>query len=65
MADAEAGREAIEEAFRKYKKSFPDVPDISAAELNALQQDPAAHLVLVDVRTPEEQKVQFDVCVLS
>jgi hypothetical protein len=57
-SDNAAGRAAVEEAFESYRKSFPDVPDMSAAELNALQQDASTKFVLVDVRTPEEQQVQ-------
>jgi hypothetical protein len=56
-SDGAAGRAAIDEAFKGYKKGFPDVRDISAAELNALQQDPSTQLVLLDIRTPEEQQV--------
>lgn len=56
-SDGAAGRAAIEEAFKSYKKGFPDVRDISAAELNALQQDPSTKVMLVDIRTPEEQQV--------
>lgn len=56
--DAAAGRAAIEEAFAGYKKQFPDVKDISAAELNTLMQGQtgSAQPEVVDVRTPEEQQ---------
>ena len=66
-SDSAAGRAAIDEAFETHRKSFPDVQDVSAAELNALQTDPSAPMVLLDIRTPEEQQVQASgyVCVVS
>lgn len=59
--DAAAGRAAIEKAFAGYKKQFPDVQDISAAELNTLMQDQtgSAKPEVVDVRMPEEQQVSM------
>jgi hypothetical protein len=66
-SDGAAGRAAIDEAFKSYKKGFPDVRDISAAELNALQQDSSTKLMLVDIRTPEEQQVHVSgfTCILT
>lgn len=47
--------ERIEELYRSYKLSFPGVPDVRPAELDAFRaRDP---IVLVDVREPEERAV--------
>lgn len=46
---------AIEAMYEGYKKSFPDVPDVTPQEAAALQQEDDA--LLLDIRTPEEQAV--------
>lgn len=53
---SEAGkRERIAELYSGYHEKFPEVPDISAAELEGRLGEP--DLVLVDVREPEERHV--------
>lgn len=48
----------IEEMYREYKaESFPDLPDVSAAELHAMQE--RGEVVVVDVRPPEERRVSW------
>lgn len=53
----EAKLRQIEKLYAKSKQSFPEVPDVSANEL--LRQCEEADVVLVDVRTPEEQAVSM------
>jgi len=47
----------IETFYTKYKRSFPKVKDITAAELGARLVDD--DLVIVDVRTPAEREVSM------
>ncbi len=56
MSD-EAKRKRIEAIYRKSKRSFPRIADLTAEEL---QGRPAEEkLVVVDVRSPEEQAVSM------
>lgn len=56
MSD-EAKRERIEAIYRKSKRSFPRIADLTAEEL---QGRPAEEkIVVVDVRSPEEQAVSM------
>ncbi|MEZ5331151.1 MAG: rhodanese-like domain-containing protein [Thermoanaerobaculia bacterium] len=53
---SEAGREQrIAELYAGYHEKFPEVPDISATELESHLEDPG--LVLVDVREARERNV--------
>lgn len=59
---ASAGSDAeklarIAAMYADYRKGFPDVPGVSAQELAALQAN--GEVVLVDVRTAEEQAVSM------
>jgi rhodanese-related sulfurtransferase len=47
----------INELYEKYKRSFPDVPDVSVEELIALRRE--QDVVLVDVREKREQRVSM------
>ncbi|MCZ6835198.1 MAG: rhodanese-like domain-containing protein [Planctomycetota bacterium] len=51
----EAKHEQIKKKYAQSKTHFPEVPDISAQELNVRMED--ENLVIVDVRTPEEQAI--------
>ncbi|KAK3251565.1 hypothetical protein CYMTET_39101 [Cymbomonas tetramitiformis] len=52
-------REKIASMYEGYKKKFPDIPDLSAAELAARLEADNASTVLVDVRLPAEQAVSM------
>jgi rhodanese-related sulfurtransferase len=47
----------IQQMYEGYRTDFPDVPGVSALELGEQAAEKA--LVLVDVRTPEEQRVSM------
>jgi rhodanese-related sulfurtransferase len=47
----------INELYEKYKRSFPDVPDVSVEELIALRRE--QDVVLVDRREKREQRVSM------
>ena len=49
--------ERIDDLYRKYKRSFPDVPDVSVEELIALKE--GKNVVLVDERKRKEQVVSM------
>jgi len=49
--------ERINELYEKYKRSFPDVPDVSAEELIALRRE--KDVVIVDGRKKKEQRVSM------
>jgi len=54
----EERKQQLEEMYRGYKQSFPQVHDITAAEVDELLSRPEP-VVLVDVRTREEQEVSM------
>jgi sodium/bile acid cotransporter 7 len=56
MSD-EAKRERIEVIYRKSKRSFPRIADLTAEELQGRPAD--EKIVVVDVRSPEEQAVSM------
>jgi len=47
----------INDLYRKYKRSFPDVPDVSVKELIAMKEK--KDVVLVDRRKKKEQEVSM------
>lgn len=47
----------IDDLYRKYKRSFPDVPDVSVEELMAMKK--GKDVVLVDRRKKKEQEVSM------
>ena len=49
--------ERINDLYEKYKRSFPDVPDVSAEELIAMRRK--KDVVLVDGREKKEQEVSM------
>ena len=49
--------ERINELYEKYKRSFPQVPDVSAEELVAMRRE--KDVVLVDGRKKKEQEVSM------
>ncbi len=49
--------ERINELYEKYKRSFPDVPDVSIKELIAMREE--KDIVLVDRRKKKEQEVSM------
>lgn len=51
----EAKKERIDSLYAGYKKSFPEIVDITAEELRERRE--TGDLVLVDVRTPAERAV--------
>lgn len=53
----EQKRKRIDELYARYKRSFPDVPDLTVEELIAMRERP--DIVLVDRREREEQKVSM------
>jgi sodium/bile acid cotransporter 7 len=53
----EQKRKRIDELYARYKRSFPDVPDLTAEELIAMRERP--DIVLVDRREREEQEVSM------
>jgi rhodanese-related sulfurtransferase len=53
----DAKRERIESLYQKTKQNFPEVPVLSAGELEGLQRE--EKVVLVDVRSPQEQAVSM------
>ncbi len=53
----EAKRQQIEKLYAQSKQSFPEVPDTSAEDL--LERCTEGDVVLVDVRTDEEQAVSM------
>lgn len=55
--DSRTELETIEQLYQKYKQSFPQVPEISVADLLAHKLDP--NVVLVDVRPPLERSVSM------
>lgn len=57
MSDPER-RERIDALYQKYRRKFPEVEEITAAELLA-DLEAGRELVLVDVRKPEEQTVSM------
>ena len=50
-------RERVDAMYAEYKSEFPDVADVSPAEVESLRETRGA--VLVDVRTPEERAVSM------
>ncbi len=56
MSD-EAKRERIEAIYRKSKRCFPRIADLTAEELQGRPAD--EKIVVVDVRSPEEQAVSM------
>jgi rhodanese-related sulfurtransferase len=50
-----AKRDRIATLYREYRESFPEVPSLDVAALQDLEQK--TRVVLVDVRSPEEQAV--------
>ncbi len=56
MSD-EAKRERIEAIYRKSKRSFPRIADLTAEELQGRLAE--ENVVVVDVRSPEEQAVSM------
>lgn len=57
MTDAQK-RERVDAVYQQAKGSFPGVPEITAGEVRGRQAG-GEELVLVDVRTPEEQAVSM------
>ncbi len=53
----EAKRERIEAIYRKSKRSFPKIADLTAEELQ--RRLAGGNVVVVDVRSPEEQAVSM------
>ncbi len=53
----EAKRERIEAIYRKSKRSFPKIADLTAEELQGRLAE--ENVVVVDVRSPEEQAVSM------
>ncbi len=53
----EAKRERIEAIYRKSKRSFPSIADLTAEELQ--RRLAGENVVVVDVRSPEEQAVSM------
>lgn len=47
----------IEAMYEKAKRRFPDISDVSAEELQRMRAD--GDVVVVDVRTPEEQEASM------
>lgn len=47
----------VRKLYRGYKKDFPNVPDISAADARTLLEE--GKVVFIDVREPEEQAVSL------
>ncbi len=56
MSD-QAKREKIESMYEKARRAFPDIQEVTAEELQNLLRE--GDIVLVDVRTPEEQAVSM------
>ncbi len=54
-ADPQARQQRIETLYQQYARQFPGVPAISVAELRQWQRSQS--VVLVDVRSPQEQAV--------
>lgn len=52
-----ANRKKLDEIMAKNRKAFPGVPEITAKDLNKLIEKES--VVLIDVRTPDEQKVSM------
>ncbi len=50
-------QERIDEMYKEYKKSFPDVPDITVQKM--LERKKEEELVLVDAREPQERAVSM------
>ena len=49
--------EKIDQLYQEYKRSFPEVPDISVTDLlSAMEQQ---NVILVDVRSPAERSVSI------
>jgi rhodanese-related sulfurtransferase len=55
--DDHAKLEKIDQLYQKYKRSFSEVPDITATELLSLKTQ--QKVVLVDVRPPKERNVSI------
>lgn len=53
----EAKRAAVEKMYAEYKKSFPEVPEVTVDELTAMQAD--GNVVIVDGREPPERAVSM------
>jgi rhodanese-related sulfurtransferase len=53
----EQKRKRIDELYARYKKSFPDVPDLTVEKLIAMRE--RSDIVLVDRREPKEQEVSM------
>ena len=56
-------QEKIETLYTQYARKFPEVKDISAKELQQLQEQ--EKVVLVDVRTPQEMEVSMIIGAIS
>jgi rhodanese-related sulfurtransferase len=50
-------QQQIEQMYDRYSREFPEVEDISVAQL--IQWQPIQKFILVDVRTPEERAVSM------
>ncbi len=53
----EAKRQLVESTYRATAGNFPDVPDMAVSEAQRLLRE--GNIVLVDVRSPEEQAVSM------
>jgi rhodanese-related sulfurtransferase len=53
----ESKLERIEALFEQYRRSFPDIENLSVEEVLARQKE--GNLILVDVRKPEERRVSM------
>ena len=49
--------ERVNQLYEKYKRSFPDIPDLGIAELMAMKEE--TDIILVDRRKREEQEVSM------
>lgn len=58
-------QEKIETLYANYARKFPEVKDISAEELQQLQEQEQEQVTLVDVRTPQEMKVSMIIGAIS
>ena len=56
-ASDQVKRDRMESLYLACKRSFPDVPEMSAAELRPLLE--SGEIVLVDVRSEKEQRVSM------
>jgi len=51
--------EKTRDMYKKYKESFPDVPDVTVSELVDLMKNEGDKVVLVDIRETKEQEVSM------